>query len=264
MDGRQHSRSVRAIDVLASRRSVVMAATGGTVGGLLTAFSVGRVQGEVRSTHALGSTPEAEATPPAQGFEHVDFNLLEDRTNSVGLFISGQRPKPKTGPEILEIARSAQFFMEGRFEVREAAGSTEFVPRMFVRDSIAEALATGRLVSMFTVTGTPSRRPQLAPGTYYVWVDFVDGRWIGRYIDGGGNVACLVPGVEVKQVFFFGEHLPELHNRPQAFSHGLNAEIAVGRAASDSDSDWQVVIGEWQEIPGSGCHADAYCIPGGT
>src|SRR5215217_5554553 len=90
-------------------------------------------------------------------------------TGAVGLMISGERKPPRTGPEILEIARETEFAQEARIEKEHEGGSIEVMPREMMANPIATAFAEGLLLGMYTITGTPPN-PRgfqvLDPGTY--------------------------------------------------------------------------------------------------
>jgi hypothetical protein len=86
-----------------------------------------------------------------------------------------------------------------------------------------------------------------------------EARWLGRLFDGGGNLACVVPGVEVKEVLAHGLNHGESHNRPRITPHGVAASRYGGRLAADSG--WVDVQIDWQPF-GAGCWTQTVCVPG--
>jgi hypothetical protein len=192
------------------------------------------------------------------------------QTGAVGLIISGERPTPRTGPEILEIARETEFVEEGRIEREYEGGSIEFTPRAMLSNPIATALVEGLLILRVTITGAPPKAYQLLDlGTYYLYVDFIEGpdddegRWVGRMVggDGGGGTPCLVPGIIFKQRITFSmdarEH--EEHSRVRVHMHGFG----VGETARlfGEDDGWIVTPVSWEPVGTDSCWHDIVCSP---
>jgi hypothetical protein len=182
--------------------------------------------------------------------------------------MSGERPAPKRGPEILAAARMTDFVEEGGLTSDHEYGSVEFVPAAFTPDAIGETIAHGRLLFRFTISGSP---PQwlsgLTSGTYYAYVDFVEGpdfdegRWVGRIVDEEGTVVNEVPGVEVKEVFHFHLHDPEEHNKPSIRVHGLGEDEQVPEGQTRIwDGQWSESVGDWHPYA-DGCRVAHYCFP---
>ncbi len=197
-------------------------------------------------------------------------------TGAVGLIFLGERPRPKSGPEIRDIARTTEFFEEGRFRAYFEGGTIEYVPRTFVSDGISQALAHGLLLYKFEISDDPpSPFHSLDPGEYYVYLDFIEGpdfqegRWVGRIVNSVGDVRCTVVGIEAKQVAHFHMDrmdLREVHSKPQIDIHGL---IAEGSPAEQSAAEgsfaanitWNDVLISWQQYDDFGCRKDLVCIP---
>jgi hypothetical protein len=194
-------------------------------------------------------------------------------TGAVGLIFHGERPRPKSSTEILETARTTEFFEEGRFRAEYAGGTIEYVPRTFVSNAIAEALARGLLLYRFHISDDPPRMfRDLDPGEYYAHLDFIEGpdfqegRWVARIVNGFGGLECLVLGVEVKQLSHFHLDIQEDHSKPQIDIHGLAAEGTPAAQAAEgtlaADPAWSDIQIDWQQV-GVGCRKDIICVPQG-
>ena len=210
--------------------------------------------------------------------EHAVTESIRRHTGAVSLIVSGERPAPKAGAEILETARATEFYEDGHLTREYEGGSIEYVPTALTPNALSETLAQGRLLYRFTIYGTPPKQlGSLASGTYYTYVDFIEGpdfdegRWIGRIVDEEGKVVGIVPGVEVKQVFSFHIHDQdrEAHSRPEMHLHGLGVGDTEGRLWADTKLDfkpptstgsWQVTSGDWSPH-GTGCMRTFYCTP---
>jgi hypothetical protein len=205
--------------------------------------------------------------------EYEPTHQIRQHTGAVDLiFAGGERPLPKSGAQILETARATEFFEEARVETEYERGSIEFVPRAMMPNSIDVALVQGLLLSRFTITGAPPRGLQvLDAGTYYHYVDFIEGpdfekgRWVGRIVDEAGRSACLVLGVEVKQIVHFHLDPQELeeHGRPRVHTHG----IGVGEAANilvwpppPEGVEWEETL-SWERIGDDACKTTSICVP---
>ena len=197
-------------------------------------------------------------------------------TGAVGLIFLGERPRPRSGAEIRDIARTTEFFEEGRLRAEYAGGSIEYVPRTLVSEGISEALAMGLLLYKFRISDDPPLMfRSLAPGEYYVYLDFVEGsdfgqgRWVGRIVNSAGSVVCSVLGVEAKQLGHFHMHnmdLREDHSKPQVAIHELAAE--EGSTAEQGAEGgvaakifWADVLLSWKAYDDFGCRKDLVCVP---
>jgi len=180
-------------------------------------------------------------------------------SGAVDLFISGNRPEPKTPDQILSTAKATKFYPSGSIKREFGQGGTiEYTPREFQANAVATALSEGLLVSQLTVGGTPQPQSRLQPGVYYVFVDFVEGRWTGRVIDArSGRIACVMLGLEAKEVITFGgPELHKAHNRPIASIHAVRLPGSSPTAAQD----WVEYQVEWTQL-GAGCVSKIICIP---
>jgi hypothetical protein len=201
---------------------------------------------------------------------------IRRHTGIVGLLVAGSRPEPKSGDAILDDARRTDFFEPGRLVVETREGSSiEYVPRSFEPNGFIKALTEGLLLYRFTIRGTPpARLGPLEPGTYYTFMDFLEGpdaqegRWIVRIVNRGGQVACVVPGVEVKQLLeFHVEHIEE-HSRPRIETHGMGT---FGERLEDTGEPdgggFAAAIPGWVESKvvweafGAGCISTLICVP---
>src|SRR6266542_7159082 len=95
----------------------------------------------------------------------------------IDLVISGQRATAlKSGPDILQTAKSTDFVEKGRHEVTFKGGAVEYVPATFPQHAIAVSIIQGLLVYRFTINGTPPAEWRfLGAGVFYSYVDFVEG-----------------------------------------------------------------------------------------
>jgi len=199
---------------------------------------------------------------------------IRRHTGAVGLVLEGERPLPKDADEILALASTTEFY-EDRGVIREyEGGSVEFAPPELSSNAVVETIMEGRLLYRFTITGdSPVEYQILREGTYFMYVDFIEGpdldegRWIGRIISEKGELAGLVPGVEVKQVFSFhiDERQREEHQSPRMGTHGLGVgEVALRLGFKEppikSTDKWIVTHGDWTPH-GNGCATTFYCTP---
>ena len=203
--------------------------------------------------------------------EHYHGHQHRHHTGAVGLIFQGERPRPKSSTEILETARTTEFFEEGRFRAEYAGGTIEYVPRTLVPNAISEALARGLLLYKFHISDDPPRMfRDLGPGEYYAHLDFIEGpdfqegRWVARIVNGFGGLECLVMGVEVKQLSHFHLDIQEDHSKPQIDIHGLAAEGSPAAQAAEgtlaADQAWADYQISWEAI-GVGCHKETICVP---
>ena len=264
MDGEERDAAIRTVDVFSSRRGVLRTAAGGVVGGLLTAPVLGHARAQEETTTPASATPMPGTMDMPFGVD--DTNLLEERTGAVRLFLGGERPQLKSGSEILEIAKALDYFDDGRHEETNADGSIVYVPRTFgTTDPHAEAMMVGRTVMKVYVTGTPPQWPELNSGTYYVWLDYVNGRWVGRIVNEQGGVDCTVIGAEVKTILYFGTDLSDAHKRPTVSTHGLGLPEEGTTAAEGPVTTlpgWTFTNSGWTDVGGVGCSTTTICMPG--
>jgi hypothetical protein len=239
-----------------SRRQLVQALSGSVAGGVLAWSGTGR------ANNALAAQNTHEATPTA----HPGVRLYpgaERHTGAVDLFVIAERPAPKPADEILRIASETAFYQQGALQKNvEGSGGVEYVPREIVRNGTAVALMEGLLAYKFTISGRSPIYPALNPGTYYVWIDFIDGRWVGRVVNNGGGMNCLVLGIEVKQLANFDQVNRDLHQQPQQprlVTHSLGVDLGSPGLGLDMEGWVEVQIG-WEPF-GAGCWHDIVCIP---
>src|SRR5215218_6311135 len=120
MDGEVRNAAIRTADNFSSRRGVLRTVAGGVVGGLLTAPVLRQARAQEETATPASATPMPGTMDMPFGVD--DTNLLEERTGAVRLFFGGERPQLKSGPEILEIAQSLDYFDDGRHEETNADG----------------------------------------------------------------------------------------------------------------------------------------------
>lgn len=217
-------------------------------------------------------------TEYSESHRHREEYSFRHYTGAVGLIFLGERPRPKSGEEIRDIASKTEFFEEGRFRAYYEGGTIEYMPRTLVPDAISEALARGLLLYKFQIgDDPPSPFRSLDPGEYYTYVDFIEGpdfkqgRWVGRIVNSLGRVACTVVGIEAKQLNDFHMDHREDHSKPQIDIHGLAAEGSPAEQAAAEGGfaaaiNWVDVLMGWKaynDTPtGSvGCRKDIICIP---
>jgi hypothetical protein len=211
----------------------------------------------------------------------------------VGLALTGPRPLPMTAGEIVEAARGATFVDECALTDEYEGGRAVYTPREMGEDAVTETIMEGRVVNRISVyENAPPGRPWLQPGTYFVWVDFVEGpdfnegRFVGRTVSEDGRVVHVNPRVEMKTVisFHLDEQEREHHARPEMMVHGLGRDEVSERLFRDfEDGDgetwrngdnngeavtlsagaagWIVTSGSWRSRP-HGCAKTYYCNPG--
>ncbi|QDI71429.1 hypothetical protein CD934_24170 [Streptomyces calvus] len=197
-----------------------------------------------------------------------DMPLQEFRrhTGAITLIVIGARPAPKSVDSILEIANAAHFHEEESFVTRSDNGSIEYVPCSLSEHPILQLISEGRLQYKIIVSGSPyGDLPYLAPGTYYNWIEFVEGpdhdegRWVARIVSEEGAVASVVTGVEVKQIFAF--HLDDAtlaeHKKPSVHVHG----IGIGEVSDNfPTARWASSTSGWAPL-GNGCCRVVSCQP---
>ena len=247
----------------ATRRRALQSLTVGAVGGLLGSAGLGPDHALARHERAGKHARErARAARPDRPSSETDD--MQERTGAVRLFVSGQRPAPKSVGEIRYIGDQIAFFDEGRVETKGEGYSVTYVPRTFTDGAEEELLTVGLLVTKFTVTGRPPAGYPPEPGTYYLWVDYAEARWFARVV-GDGGLACVVPGVEVKQIVQFGTDLHEEHSKPRVVLHDLGFDFAGdtstnGVPSPAAPAHWVAIDVGWKEI-GVACSTTTVCAP---
>ena len=187
-------------------------------------------------------------------------------TGAVGLMLAGERPAPKSGAEILEVARTTDFFEPSRLLVEHETGSVEYVPASFTENALNEMMSEGRLIYRFTINGEPAERLRgLTSGrSYYTFVDFVEGpdfdegRWVARFIDDTGKVVASTASVEIKQIHYFHDDAARgHHDKPKIEIHGLGPEgIAENVFRYFS---WAETLSDWHPVD-QGCQCTHTCL----
>ncbi|MFE7607062.1 hypothetical protein [Streptomyces celluloflavus] len=194
-----------------------------------------------------------------------------NHSDALSLIFAGERPLRKSGEEILEIARSADFYEEGRVVEEYENGSIEYVPRTMSENALFELLSIGRLQYKFKVDGTPvTEHRNLGAGTYYYYIDFAEGpdfdqgRWIGRIIDENGAEVGVRFGVEIKILLSFhagDEHMREEHQRPRMHLHGVGTGAVAESIRAVTGSDWRESVSDWVSLGGGRCARIVSCDP---
>jgi hypothetical protein len=185
---------------------------------------------------------------------------MQERTGAVRLFFSGDKMKPKSFEEIRKIGESTEFFEDGTQVIRHDKAAIAYTPRSLVSNAAAELLLHGLLVGKFTVYGTPPEGYPREKGSYYVWVDYLEDRWVGRFVASAnrGEFACVAPGVEVKQLAYFGpENVREEHSRPKMTLHPFGADLGFTTGAQQDWAEYQV---SWDAV-GAACITTTVCSP---
>lgn len=224
------------------------------------------------ATAAFGSsTGLASAQHEAAG---TDGGAAAGRrqTGRVDLIISGARGAPLSdGQRIIERARATQFYDAGRHSPELKSGGVDYVPAVFPDNALAVALIDGLLVNKFTVAGAvPPPWDALGSGTYYTYIDFVEGpdydsgRWVTRIVDDAGKVRRVISGGEVRQVvdLHVDDALREEHSRPSIHVHGMMKREDAFQFGEEylASSSWTVTSGDWVAA-GSGCARVQTCTP---
>jgi hypothetical protein len=213
---------------------------------------------------------------PLASDAHDSAPNVRRHTGAVALHILGERPRPRSGKEIIETAAATEFVDEAGVEIADEAGSVRLVPRAMGRSVFPYVLTEGLVVGKLTVGESPPKVYRaLDRGDYYIHLDFVEGpdfdegRWIVRIVDGQGEVACHALGAEVKQVISFhapGTHEAEEHSRPRVELHGVATKETAEGLAMDGDF-WEEMWAAWEPFrtgPGEdGCVWTTICKPVG-
>jgi hypothetical protein len=193
----------------------------------------------------------------------------EQHAGAFGFYTEGRRLPPKTGEEIIAIARETEF-IETRRLVRSYGDGNEttYVPRALIPDAIAQAALGGLLGYKLGIAGKSAPGPRALPiGTYYLWVDWLEGRWagkgegnwVGRMIGEDGGEVCTIFGIRFNQVAHFGTGHGDAHSYPSITIHGLSDSRLFGPLAEQEWADYQV---DWKPF-GLGCWKTTLCVPAG-
>jgi hypothetical protein len=220
-----------------TRRQTLQAVAGGTVGSLLGSSWV-RSTATAQEAHYDSAKPSGESSSAA----------MQERTGAVRLFFSGDKVKPKSPEEIRKIGESIEFFEDGTQVIRHDQAAIAYTPRPLVSNATAELLLQGSLVGKFTVYGTPPEGYPREEGSYYVWVDYLDDRWVGRFVGSAtrGEFACVGP-----------ENVREEHSRPKVNVHPFGADLGLTTGAPQAWTEYQV---SWDAV-GSACITTTVCAP---
>ena len=190
-------------------------------------------------------------------YSHTAGSPQVRHEGAVGVVISGES-KPKTGEEILAIARKAKFYEEGRMVSKVDDNRTiVYTPAEFDdADTVPKALIHGLLIHKLTINGPPSefgRLHQLGPGTYYVFLEYIDGQWQTVTVDERGTARC-VGLATVRWEIGLGKEAPPNRLRHQITSHKTGrAGAAVGVVEKDCHA------GPWVSRPPGGCQQVIIC-----
>jgi hypothetical protein len=197
--------------------------------------------------------------------EKSDYNgLVPERgtriTGAIDTIIDG-KPQLKDGTAILAIAKKTKFNESGSYERKYEGGSIQYVPPEPSRDAIRTALVEGALLCRLTIKGVAPRNVNLKEGTYYFFMQFVNGRWVGVAIDQEGKARCATFGLIAREIFTVhpaGDHLTGSHVVPHEIASA--DELARLGRPQGPRLDWHDVQLGWQPF-GIGCRADIICLP---
>jgi hypothetical protein len=184
-------------------------------------------------------------------------------TGAIDTIIDG-KPQLKDGPAILAIAKKTKFNESGSYERKYEGGSIQYVPPELSRDGIGTALTEGVLLYRFTIKGVAPSNVNLKEGTYYFFMQFVNGTWVGVAIDQAGMARCATFGLIVREIF-------TIH---PAGDHPTGSRVVPHKIASDDELarlgrtqarpfDWIGTDVSWEPI-GVACKTVHICAPGGT
>ncbi len=181
-------------------------------------------------------------------------------TGMVDLIMDG-KPQLKNAGEILAIARKTKFYEAGGHESKHEGGSVLYVPPEPTHDAIRKALTEGLLLYKFTIKGTSPKNVHLSAGTYYYYMQYIDGRWVGMAVDEEGVFRC----------FSFGLIAREVYTEHPGTDHVTGSYIAMHSIASADDlarlgspqadeAGWVDAQLDWQPF-GTGCWKTIICVP---
>jgi hypothetical protein len=208
---------------------------------------------------ALGA-PTAFAQEKAEHRSLVPENGTR-YTGAVDLIMAG-KPQLKNAREILAIAKKTKFNEAGGYESKYNGGSVAYVPPEATHDALRKALTEGLLLYKFTIKGASPKNINLPQGTYYFYMQFIDGRWVGFAVDEEGISRCFTFGLIAREVYTEHpgrEHVPGSYiAMHQIASADDLAKLGDIQAA---DADWADVQIGWQPF-GAGCWKQIVCVPG--
>lgn len=196
----------------------------------------------------------------------VDQQVTATRrlTGAVELLVEGEQ-QLKSGAEIRSIAWNTEFEEKGALQRRCNDGQCNitYTPRVPVENALAAALAEGLLVYKFTIDGPPPANIALSPGTYYLYVQHLNGRWIGVAVDDSGRTRCATLGVVFKQVARIHPGRDHI-DRPNLVAHKIASSEDLAQLGPDlplaAAADWVEYQHDWRPF-GAGCWSDIICIP---
>jgi hypothetical protein len=186
------------------------------------------------------------------------------RTLPIDIAIEGKSTL-KSGREILAVARKTKFLERHKVEQRYGRNSSiTYVPRDYVDDALPRAVVEGLLLSKIIVTGQAPQGINLAPGTYYYFVQNVGSRWVGFAVNNQGSIACTTAGVVVHQIFNI--HPDKPHTRgPEITIHpiaSLHERRRLGSLSAQHWWEWTIWTGKIGDGPASpGCATTKFCSP---
>lgn len=185
-------------------------------------------------------------------------------TGAVDFLVEGDI-QLKSGEEILRIAESTRFDEEGTLQRETNDGDCviTYTPREPLENALPTAVAEGLLLYKFDVRGTPPKNLNLSPGSYYFFIQYINGRWTGFAVDQRGRLACATLGVIFKQVVRI--HPGRDHvDRPFLITHKIASSTELDAIGQDlplaAADDWIEYQHDWRPF-GVGCWSDIICIP---
>ncbi len=179
---------------------------------------------------------------------------------AVDIIIDGKL-QLKDARDILAIGQKTKFNEVGSYERKHEGGSIEYVPPAASQDAIRTAFTQGLLLYKLTIKGTPPRHINLSPGTYYFFMQYVNGRWVGVAVDQAGKSRCLTFGLIPREIFTVHpgrDHLTGSHVKAHAIASGENLAKFGGLRAADAG--WVDVQIGWEPF-GAGCWKQIVCVP---
>jgi len=180
-------------------------------------------------------------------------------TGAVDILIDGSLPV-RTGKEILAIAKKTRFNEAGAFERKYSNGSLRYVPPIGTKKPMRNAFPEGLLLYKMIVDRKAPDHINLDPGTYYFFMQFVNGRWIGVAVDLRGRVACTSYGLIARELFTV--HIGERHiSTSKVIGHSITVPSDVAKLGAAADDGWVDVQINWEPF-GAGCWKDIVCVPG--
>jgi hypothetical protein len=181
-------------------------------------------------------------------------------TGMVDLIMDG-KPQLKNAGEILAIAKKTKFNDAGGHESKYEGGSILYVPPEPTHDAIRKALTEGLLVYKFTIKGTSPKEIHLPAGSYYYYMQYVDGRWVGMAVDEEGVFRCFSFGLIAREVYT--EHPGRDHVTGSYIAiHPIASADDISRLGSPqaAEAGWVDAQLDWQPF-GTGCWKTIICVP---